>query len=103
MKKQKTSRGFAYYKFIESNGNICSIQKSSAAEQDLIWLGCDKLDIQGFTPYGQPESWASITEEQINEKFGTKHINGNNRMHLSQETVSKLIPILQKFVDTGNI
>jgi hypothetical protein len=103
MKKQKTSRGFAYYKFIESNGNICSIQKSSAAEQDLIWLGCDKLDIQGFTPYGQPESWASITEEQINEKFGTEHINGNNRMHLSRETVSKLIPILQKFVDTGNI
>jgi hypothetical protein len=103
MNKQKTSRGFALYKFIESNGNICSIQKSSAAEQDLIWLGCDKLDIQGFTPYGQPESWASITEEQINEKFGTKHINGNNRMHLSRETVSKLIPILQKFVDTGNI
>lgn len=103
MKKQKTSRGFAFYQFTEANGNVCSIQKSSAAEHDFIWLGCDKLDIQGFTPYGQPESWASITEDQINEKFGTKYINGNNRMHLSRETVAELIPILQKFVDTGNI
>lgn len=103
MKKQKTSRGFTFYKFTESNGNNCSIQKSSAAEMDLIWLGCDELNIQGFTPWGQPESWASITEEQINEKFGTKHISANNRMHLSRETVAELLPILQKFVNTGEI
>lgn len=103
MNKQQTSRGFVFYQFTESNGNVCSIQKSSAAERDLIWLGCDKLNIQGFTPYGQPESWANITEEQINEKFGTKYISGNNKMHLNRETVAKLLPILQKFVDTGNI
>lgn len=103
MKKQKTSRGFAFYEFIESNGKVCSVQKSSAAEKDLIWLGCDKIDIQGFVPYGLPEAWRSITEEQINDKFGTKYISVNNRMHLSRETVAELLPILQKFVDTGNI
>lgn len=103
MKKQHTSRGFSFYQFSDINGNICSIQKSSSAENDLIWLGCDKLDIQGFTPYGKPEAWAAITEEQINKKFGTQHIIANNRMHLSRETVAALIPILQKFVDTGNI
>ena len=30
-------------------------------------------------------------------------VNINTRMHLNQELVARLIPVLQKFVDTGDI
>ena len=97
-----TSRGFSYYNFDEGNGKTCSIQESSAAEQAYIWLGCDEIGLKGFIPNGDP-SWRDVTDEQMQEKFGFKYIIANNRMHLTQEQVKELIPILQKFVDTGSI
>ncbi|MCK9544475.1 MAG: hypothetical protein M0R03_20850 [Novosphingobium sp.] len=41
MKKQQTSRGFEYYEFIDRYNTKCSLQKSSLAFEDCIWLGCD--------------------------------------------------------------
>lgn len=35
-----TARGFLVGEFNDLYGRICSIQKSSLAEQDAIWLGC---------------------------------------------------------------
>ena len=34
-----TARGFAIREFEDRNGIACSIQKSSVATEDLIWLG----------------------------------------------------------------
>lgn len=102
MKLLHTNRGFAYYEFSEYDGNTCNIQKSSLANEDCIWLGSKKIGLKGFIPNGNP-SWREISDEQIQEKFGFKSIIGNNRMHLSREQVKKLLPILQKFVDTGEI
>ena len=102
MKPQHTDRGFAYYEFTEVNGEVCNIQKSSSAMQDCIWLGNKNIGLKGFIPHGNP-SWRDVTEDQIKEKFGFQYIIANNRMHLSREQVAALIPILQKFVDTGEI
>ena len=102
MKPQHTGRGFAYYEFTEVNGEVCNIQKSSSAMQDCIWLGNKNIGLKGFIPHGNP-SWRDVTEDQIKEKFGFQYIIANNRMHLSREQVAALIPILQKFVDTGEI
>lgn len=51
MKKELTQRGFTIYKFKDSNGEDCSLQKSSVATEDLIWLG-------------QGESRMHLTQEQ---------------------------------------
>lgn len=37
----RTARGSAYATFKDHYGNDCSIQKSSAAAVDAIWLGLD--------------------------------------------------------------
>lgn len=103
MKKQKTSRGFSFYEFVDINGESCNIQKSSAAENDYIWLGCKNIDLKVFVPYGKPEAWRNISEHQINQAFGSTNMIANNRMHLSREQVAELLPILQKFVETGDI
>lgn len=69
MRLRTTSRGFDVYEFLDRYDNECSLQKSSIATEDCIWLGTDK----------------------------------GGRMHLTPAQVKEIIPILQKFVETGEI
>lgn len=39
MNFRSTDRGFAIIEFDDRNGDPCSMQKSSAANSDLFWLG----------------------------------------------------------------
>jgi hypothetical protein len=39
MEIRKNERGFEYSEFTDYNGQKCSIQKSSIASDDAIWLG----------------------------------------------------------------
>jgi hypothetical protein len=98
MKSKKTQRGFALYEFTDRNGEKCKIQKSSIATEDAIWLGSDKLRVQEFVAYREP-AWQDVEFEHT-EKH---HFIGNNSMHLTRKQVKKLLPILQKFVETGDI
>jgi hypothetical protein len=96
MERTKTNRGFALYEFEDRNGEICTVQKSSIATEDAIWLGARDLRVQEFIAY---QGWKDV----VFENTPTHHFVGNERMHLTQSQVKELIPILQKFVDTGEI
>jgi hypothetical protein len=72
----KTERGFKFCLFKDYYGVECSIQQSSIATDDCIWIGAN--EVRG-------------------------EVTGNNRMHLSREQIASLIPILQRFVDTGDL
>lgn len=61
-------RGFLRGQFTDRYGFPCSIQKSSLATEDCIWLGRDLV-----------------------------------RMHLTREMAAELIPLLQHFVETGEL
>jgi len=100
MRKEKTERGFDIYQFKDEGGNECSIQKSSRAMEDCIWLGSNKIGLQEFVAYRNP-AWKS--REEFDEHTIEHHFVANNRMHLTRDTVAELIPILQKFVDTGEL
>ncbi|MCA3269227.1 MAG: hypothetical protein ACK5XX_05330 [Holosporales bacterium] len=41
MNIEKTERGFDIIEFLDRYGNGCSLQKSSLATEDCIWLGVD--------------------------------------------------------------
>jgi len=70
-------RGFQRANFLDLNGQECSIQESSLATENAIWLGCDTgLHHQG-------ECLA--------------------RMHLNQEQVAALLPLLASFVQHGHL
>ena len=43
-KPETTSRGFKKEVFKDADGNLCSIQESSALEEDLIWVGLESAD-----------------------------------------------------------
>lgn len=80
MKIQFNQRNFAYAEFEDRYKQKCSIQKSSLATEDCIWLGVGILVELGGTG------------EEI-----------MGRMHLTQEMAAELIPILQRFVNTGEL
>lgn len=73
LKTSKTNRGFSLVEFEDSYGVKCTLQKSSLATADAIWLG-----VHDAKPIG-------------------------SRMHLTRNQVKKLLPILQRFVETGEI
>lgn len=100
---EKTLRGFDIVRFKDQNNVNCSVQKSSLAFTDAVWIGVDdrnpiimaseaqRLGIQttktcGWIPYPIPE-----------EVFIT------TSMHLTREHVRELLPYLKKFVETGEL
>ncbi len=93
----KTSRGFAITEFTDFYGSKCSLQKSSLSTEDCIWLGINNSNPRimaskvmengtGWVKYPIPEDVLISTH-----------------MHLSVEQVKELLPILQKFVETGEL
>lgn len=97
MKIKKTNRGFKTIEFKDRYESICSLQKSSLATEDCIWLGVNDAQPQimasktvaggcGWVPYPIPEDVFLTT-----------------KMHLTRNQVKKLLPHLQKFVETGDL
>ncbi len=74
IKLRKTDRGFSIGEFTDRYDNPCSIQKSSLAFERCIWLGVSEAETET-----------------------------GPRMHLTQQMVADLLPLLQRFVDTGEI
>lgn len=93
-----TERGFAFITFDDFNGVECTLQKSSIATEDCIWFGAREIGLKRFVPLGG--GWKDVELE--NDPHGVTHV-ANNRMHLSREQVAALLPVLQRFVETGEI
>lgn len=75
METKYTNRGFALIEFEDIHEQQCSIQKSSIATDDCVWIGVDL---------------------QRDKKEGA-------RMHINKKQAKSIIKILQKFVDTGDL
>jgi len=103
MNRTTTARGFRLFTFKDANGAGCSLQKSSAATENKVWLGVTSADPQilasqaaqhgvqtaetvGWVPYPIPDAVFLTT-----------------RMHLSRQQVAELLPALQHFVATGEL
>ena len=93
MKLEQTNRGFDLVKFKDRNGVECSLQKSSIATEDCIWLGCNDASPQVLIP-GQ--GWQPVS-------LPSGDVIANTRMHLNQKQVKEILPYLQKFAETGEL
>jgi len=91
---EKTQRGFSIDNFKDLYGEECSIQKSSLATDDAIWLGIDNPKLTVF----EDENMGKYLNVQLPKNFMV-----SSRMHLNREMVEKLLPVLQKFVETGEL
>lgn len=100
MKRVTTQRGFAKIEFTDLYGVASKVQKSSLATQDAIWIGAEDIGLKVFI---KGKGWRDVSTEKLRELLGVDEVMVNNTIHLSQEMVSDLIPVLQKFSDEGEI
>lgn len=103
MKTGKTHRGFAYAEFTDIYGYPCSIQKSSLATEDAIWIGID--DPKSQIMASQAKRLGIVTEQSVGwiPYPIPEDVLISTRMHLTREQVQELLPVLQHFVDTGEL
>jgi hypothetical protein len=92
-----TIRGFDLIEFKDLYNSECSIQKSSLATDDAIWFGIDDPNPQIMASQ-TPQGGAGWVKYDI-----PKDVLITSRMHLNRDQVAELIPILQRFVETGEI
>lgn len=99
----KTDRGFAAIGFTDRYGSECSIQKSSIVEDDAIWFGIDDANPQILAT--QAASHGVKTVESVGwVKYPIPDdVLLATRMHLTRRQVEALMPILQHFVETGEV
>lgn len=76
----ETSRGFKRGEFVDRYGAKCSIQESSLAGENCVWLGCDHETIHHVT----------------GESCGA-------RMHLTRDMAVAIVMHLQRFIETGRL
>jgi hypothetical protein len=102
-RRTKTLRGFGIRYFNDRYDAPCSIQESSLATEAAIWLGVN--DAQPKVMASEAASVGVQTDQTTG--WVTYPIPDNvqltTRMHLTIPMVRKLLPVLQKFVETGTI
>jgi hypothetical protein len=97
LKTNKTHRGFDNIEFTDYYGEKCSIQKSSIGDKDAIWMGVDDANprIMASKVVKNGTGWVKypISDDVLL----------TTRMHLTKKQVEQLLPILIKFIETGEI
>ena len=79
--------------FKDRYGLKCTLQKSSLATEDCIWLGVHDADLKFFP--GDGTGWHPYVLPPGVSAF--------SRMHLTRKMVADLLPALKHFVKTGNL
>lgn len=103
LNSNKTERGFAHIEFIDRYGAKCSLQKSSLASEYAIWFGVDdanpKIMVSDANKLGIPtDAYNGWIDYEI-----PKEVLLSTRMHLTQDMVKQLLPMLQRFAQTGEL
>lgn len=88
--KTKTNRGFGLFDFKDKYGRECSLQDSSLASEPAIWFGIDNANPQVLK---KGKEWIPFLVPD--------DVHFTTRMHLTQEQVKALLPILTYFAETG--
>lgn len=103
-KYKRTDRNFAVVEFTDHYGVECSLQESSLASDEAVWLGPDKPNPRilvsdavrlGLPTNGEHCGWVDYTMP--------KEVLTDTRMHLTRNQVKALLPILQQFADSGQL
>lgn len=103
-KLKTTNRGFGIITLVDLYNAVFTIQKSSLATEDAIWFGIDEPKVKMLASQankinpetGEMSGWVDIELPEGAEIMPT-------RMHLNRNQVRILLPILQHFVETGEL
>jgi hypothetical protein len=96
-------RGFGGLKFHDQCGCECRIQKSSAACFDAIWLGITCPDPKIMSSDAKKLGIDTKGESGWVTYPIPKEVLISTSMHLTQNQVRQLLPVLQYFAENGSL
>ncbi|WP_321354582.1 hypothetical protein [Pseudomonas extremaustralis] len=99
----QTCRGFSLIEFEDLYGSKCSIQASSLASEDAIWFGPDDAEPKILASQAAAHGVATTEDCGWVEYPIPEAVSLTTRMHLTRDQVEALLPILQRFVETGEV
>lgn len=109
MKVTQNTRGFMIGEFLDAYHSKCSIQESSSAMYDAIWLGINDADPKIMVSDAIRMGILDADKRTGEDRNGwmkyplSDEVSLNTRMHLTQEMVQALLPTLQVFAETGQL
>lgn len=101
-KSRRTERGFEIVNFNDRYQSPCSLQQSSIATEDCVWLGVDDAAPKIMA------SQAHMLGVQTSETSGwvaypmPQEVQLNTRMHLDRKQVAALVTHLQAWLESGS-
>lgn len=103
-----TLRGFRIVRFSDRYGAACSLQQSSLATESAIWFGPDEPEPQIMASAAVAIGRADLVPDPKNPVGWVpfpipREVMCTTRMHLTQEQVRALLPLLQHFAETGEL
>ena len=101
IKITKTIREYRLGQFKDQKGIACSIQESSLATEPCIWFGISGAKVGVLPSISGKPGWEEINLADYIP--GGRAISITDRMHLNQEQVAALLPLLQHFAETGEL
>jgi hypothetical protein len=103
LKYGQTQAGFPYLEFKDRDGNVCSIQQSSLATENAIWLGIDDakpmvMNQDAYKAGVEPLGGVGWRDYPL-----PKEVLLHTRMHLTAADVQTLIRVLEHWYMSGKI
>ena len=109
MHKTKTTRGFDIIKFVDDYGEECSLQKSSSADADRVWLGVSSPTCMVIASKHRDLA-EHRTDVDPSERFNgwmdyplPPDCSIPTRMHLNRSQAKKLAKALKHFAKHGRL
>lgn len=95
-------RGTLVSELVDGYGVVLTVQESSEVDESRIWLGVNSPPFKVLVP---SRGWLRIPMEEVEGLVSPKVIASHidSRVYLSQQEASKLITVLQHFVDHGTL
>lgn len=94
---------FPHARFKDQKNNDCTIMISTLADDRCIWLGI--VEVNPKIRAIHAEKNGIITEQKVGwvDFPIPDEVLLSSKMHLNMEQVKELLPLLQKFAETGEI
>lgn len=101
----RTQRGFGKVEFKDGYGNRCSIQQSSSAMDDFLWIGCDDA-AKTAKVMAVDAAYVGVKTDQRTGWVDfpiPEQVLIHDRMHLNRADVRKLVKRLNLWLKTGGL
>ena len=103
MKREYTPTGFVRLAFTDRYDQTCSVQESSLATEEALWVGLDDADPKVMAAHAasvgvhttETTGWVPYPIPDI--------VLLKTRMHLTRPQAAELAAVLAHFADTGNL